>query len=70
MEWTHRRSARPGIAPAQPPLSVQHESDHLAAKLYVDDLSQLKRQRIRKRIEKSRKSQPQPSDSRLGTPAI
>ena len=25
---------------------------------------------IRKRIEKNRKNQPQPSDSRLGTPAI
>ena len=49
---------------------VQHEIDHLDGKLFVDYLSQLKRQRIRKRIEKSRKSQPQPSDSRLGTPAI
>ena len=49
---------------------VQHEIDHLDGKLFVDYLSQLKRQRIRKRIEKNRKSQPQPSDSRLGTPAI
>jgi peptide deformylase len=49
---------------------VQHEIDHLDGKLFVDYLSSLKRQRIRKRIEKNRKSQPQPSDSRLGTPAI
>jgi peptide deformylase len=49
---------------------VQHEIDHLDGKLFVDYLSQLKRQRIRKRIEKNRKNQPLPSDSRLGTPAI
>ena len=49
---------------------VQHEIDHLDGKLFVDYLSQLKRQRIRKRIEKNRKSQPPPADSRLGTPAI
>jgi peptide deformylase len=49
---------------------VQHEIDHLDGKLFVDYLSQLKRQRIRKRIEKNRKGQPSTTDSRLGTPAI
>jgi peptide deformylase len=34
---------------------VQHEMDHLAGKLFVDYLSELKRQRIRKRLEKDRK---------------
>jgi peptide deformylase len=33
---------------------VQHEMDHLEGKLFVDYLSDLKRQRIRKRIEKDR----------------
>ena len=33
----------------------QHEMDHLAGKLFVDYLSELKRQRIRKRLEKERK---------------
>ncbi len=31
---------------------IQHEIDHLDGKLFVDYLSELKRQRIRKRIEK------------------
>lgn len=34
---------------------VQHEMDHLAGKLFVDYLSEVKRQRIRKRIEKGRR---------------
>lgn len=34
---------------------VQHEMDHLEGKLFVDYLSDLKRQRIRKRIEKGRR---------------
>jgi peptide deformylase len=34
---------------------IQHEMDHLAGKLFVDYLSELKRQRIRKRLEKDRK---------------
>ena len=34
---------------------VQHEMDHLDGKLFVDYLSDLKRQRIRKRIEKDRR---------------
>ena len=35
---------------------VQHEMDHLEGKLFVDYLSELKRQRIRKKLEKERKS--------------
>ncbi len=34
---------------------IQHEMDHLEGKLFVDYLSELKRSRIRKRLEKSRK---------------
>ncbi len=34
---------------------VQHEMDHLEGKLFVDYLSELKRQRIRKQLEKNRK---------------
>jgi peptide deformylase len=35
---------------------IQHEMDHLEGKLFVDYLSDLKRQRIRKKLEKERKS--------------
>ncbi|ANO49893.1 peptide deformylase [Woeseia oceani] len=35
---------------------VQHEMDHLEGKLFVDYLSEAKRQRIRKRLEKDRRS--------------
>lgn len=34
---------------------VQHEMDHLDGKLFVDYLSDLKRERIRKKLEKERK---------------
>ena len=34
---------------------IQHEIDHLDGKLFVDYLSQLKRQRIKKKLVKSRK---------------
>lgn len=33
-------------------ICIQHECDHLAGKLFVDYLSGLKRQRIRKKLEK------------------
>ena len=36
---------------------VQHEIDHLDGKLFVDYLSEAKRQRIRKRLEKDRRLQ-------------
>ena len=35
---------------------VQHEMDHLEGKLFVDYLSGLKRERIRKKLEKERKA--------------
>jgi peptide deformylase len=34
---------------------VQHEMDHLSGKLFVDYLSELKRQRIRKKLDKERR---------------
>jgi peptide deformylase len=34
---------------------IQHEMDHLEGKLFVDYLSDLKRERIRKKLEKDRK---------------
>jgi peptide deformylase len=34
---------------------IQHEMDHLEGKLFVDYLSQLKRQRIRKKLQKQQK---------------
>ena len=34
---------------------IQHEMDHLAGKLFVDYLSTLKRERIRKKLDKERK---------------
>jgi peptide deformylase len=41
---------------------VQHEIDHLDGKLFVDYLSSLKRQRIRKKLEKeARQSVPEPA---------
>ena len=40
---------------------VQHEMDHLDGKLFVDYLSEAKRQRIRKRLEKERRLQPAPA---------
>lgn len=39
---------------------VQHEIDHLDGRLFVDYLSEAKRQRIRKRLEKERRQQPVP----------
>jgi peptide deformylase len=34
---------------------IQHEIDHLDGKLFVDYLSEAKRQRIRKKLEKERR---------------
>ncbi len=36
-------------------ICVQHEIDHLDGRLFVDYLSEMKRQRVRKKIEKERK---------------
>ena len=46
---------------------IQHEMDHLEGKLFVDYLSELKRTRIRKKLEKERKDRP--SESRLNSKA-
>ena len=56
------RDGRPFEMEAEGLLSVcvQHEIDHLDGKLFVDYLSSLKRQRIRKKLEK---------DARAGSPA-
>lgn len=37
---------------------IQHEMDHLDGKLFVDYLSELKRTRIRKKLEKERRDKP------------
>jgi peptide deformylase len=39
---------------------IQHEIDHLDGKLFVDYLSSLKRQRIRKKLEKESRQAPAP----------
>jgi peptide deformylase len=36
---------------------IQHEMDHLQGKLFVDHLSPLKRQRIRKKLEKQKEDE-------------
>ena len=38
-------------------ICVQHEYDHLEGRLFVDQLTRLKQQRIKKKIEKNRRSQ-------------
>jgi peptide deformylase len=38
-----------------PAVCLQHEMDHLAGKLFVDYLTTLKRERIRRRLEKERR---------------
>jgi peptide deformylase len=47
---------------------IQHELDHLEGKLFVDYLSELKRNRIRKKLEKEKRSRPAPNE-RVGSPA-
>ena len=42
-------------------ICVQHEMDHLKGKLFVDYLSNLKRQRIRKKLEKEARQKPSSS---------
>ena len=50
---------------------VQHEMDHLEGKLFVDYLSELKRQLIRRRLQKERRQRPsQGSGLRAPAPAI
>jgi peptide deformylase len=45
---------------------IQHEMDHLEGRLFVDYLSDLKRERIRKRLDKERKERA----SRTATPTV
>ena len=40
---------------------IQHEVDHLDGKLFVDYLSQLKRERIRKKLEKQARHEARPA---------
>lgn len=41
---------------------IQHELDHLDGKLFVDHISMLKRQRIRRKLEKEQRQTTAPSD--------
>ncbi|MCU7915014.1 MAG: peptide deformylase [Candidatus Thiodiazotropha sp. (ex Gloverina cf. vestifex)] len=60
------REGRPFEMEAEDLLAVciQHELDHLEGKLFVDYLSSLKRQRIRKKLEKENR---QPTEAATGT---
>jgi len=49
---------------------IQHEMDHLEGKLFVDYLSELKRQLIRRRLEKERKQRSAGSEIRASVPAL
>ncbi len=49
---------------------IQHEIDHLEGKLFVDYLSELKRQLIRRRLEKERKQRFTGSGFRVSTPGV
>ncbi len=49
---------------------IQHEMDHLEGKLFVDYLSELKRTRIRKKLEKERKNRSGADPARPKAPAI
>ncbi len=42
-------------------ICIQHEMDHLAGKLFVDYLSELKRKRVRKKLEKQARQQQVPA---------
>ena len=46
---------------------LQHEMDHLAGKLFVDYLSSLKRERIRRKLEKERRERASGGASAAGT---
>jgi peptide deformylase len=49
---------------------IQHEMDHLEGKLFVDYLSELKRQLIRRRLEKERRQKSTGSVPRASVPAF
>lgn len=44
---------------------IQHELDHLEGKLFIDYLSSLKRQRIRKKLEKESRNRPAQADAKV-----
>jgi peptide deformylase len=48
---------------------IQHEMDHLEGKLFVDYLSELKRQLIKRRLQKERR-QRSGSEPRASAPAL
>lgn len=50
-------------------ICIQHEMDHLEGKLFVDYLSELKRQLIRRRMEKERRQRGS-GESRASIPAL
>jgi peptide deformylase len=49
---------------------IQHEMDHLEGKLFVDYLSELKRQLIRRRLTKERRQRSPSSELRASAPAL
>jgi peptide deformylase len=49
---------------------IQHEADHLDGKLFVDYLSELKRQLIRRRLEKERKQRSTGGDTRAAARGV
>jgi peptide deformylase len=49
---------------------IQHEMDHLEGKVFVDYLSELKRQLIRRRLEKERRQRTNLREARAGAPAL
>jgi peptide deformylase len=51
-------------------ICIQHEMDHLEGKLFVDYLSEMKRQRLRKKyLKKTRREQTEPaSTGKVATP--
>ena len=50
-------------------ICIQHELDHLDGKLFVDYLSELKRNRIRRKLEKDKRNRPATGE-RIRPPAI
>jgi peptide deformylase len=49
---------------------IQHEMDHLDGRLFVDYLSELKRNRIRKKLEKERRDRQPAAREPVRTPAL
>jgi peptide deformylase len=49
---------------------IQHEMDHLEGRLFVDNLSELKRLLIRRRLAKERRQRSGPREARTGAPAL